>query len=85
MTFNTWLDTFVSEKGIDLNDMFEIETAENTHFIDYAQIVAWAKLAPASEQAEIKTQIVKIDFVNGDVLHFFRYLGELAILEYEKS
>lgn len=31
--------------------------------------------APAHEQAAIKTTLVKIDFRNGDILHFFRHLA----------
>jgi len=77
MTFNQWLDTFIEEKGIDLEQSFETEGPEwGTNVIPYGVIVERIKIAPPAEKAKIKDIIVKIDFKNGDILHFFRHLGK---------
>jgi len=81
MTFNTWLDTFISEKELDLDYTFEIEGDDwSMNYIPLQYIIDEIKNAPAVERDAIKKTIVKIDFVNGDVMHFFEHLaGALAI------
>ncbi len=74
--FDTWLDTFIAEKGIDLEDTFEVEGPSGPNTIPYGVIVEHMKIANAQEQAKIKDIIVKIDFKAGDVLDFFRHLGK---------
>lgn len=74
-SFNRWLDTFVEEKRIDLHRIFEVEGPSGFNIIPVGCIVDLMKSAPASEQAAIKSTLVKIDFVNGDVYHFFRHLA----------
>ena len=77
MNFNTWIDTFVEEKEINLEERFEVEgEVYGTNDFSYGVIVEHMKVAPASEQAQIKNVIVQIDFKNGDVKHFFRHLGQ---------
>ena len=74
--FCDWLDTFISEKGIDLEDSFEIDLENSFNIFTYGVIVEHIKIAPASEQRKIKDVIVQIDFKNGDVRHFFRHLAK---------
>ena len=73
--FNTWIDTFIKEKQIDLSTEFEYEGMECLNFIDLHSIINTIKNTTQSEQVKIKNTIVKIDFKNGDVLHFFKHLG----------
>ena len=74
--FNQWLDTFIQEKGINLDEQFEVEGAMGTNYMQYYNVVAEIKTAPKSEQDRIKDMIVAIDFANGDVKHFFRHLAQ---------
>ena len=74
--FNNWIDTLVEEKGIDLEECFEVEGPSGTNVIPYGVIVEHMKIAPTSEQRKIKDVLVMIDFKNGDILHFFRHLGQ---------
>ena len=78
-SFNTWLDTFIDEKGIDLDETFEISTDNLLHLFSYGFIVECIKNTTASEQKAIKNKIVYIDFKNGDVLPFFRHLAKAFI------
>lgn len=77
MTFNNWLDTFVQEKGINTEQVFEVEGPEwGTNFIPCAVVIEHIKIASPEEKHQIKTAIVKIDFVNGDVMDFFKHLAK---------
>ncbi len=75
MTFNKWLDTFIAEKGIDLEATFQFDNDNGFNIMPYGVVVEAIKTTTGIERASIKTMIVKIDFANGDVLDFFRFLG----------
>ncbi len=80
MTFNKWLDTLIEEKGIDLERTFEIDGPSGLNIMPLEMIVNAIKSTTGSEQAQIKNTLVRIDFVNGDICHFFNHLaGALAI------
>jgi hypothetical protein len=76
MTFSKWLDTFLSEKGIDLEKTLTVEGASGPNYMPVEIIVQAIKAASAAEQQQIKTMFVRIDFVNGDVLDFLKHLGK---------
>lgn len=77
MRFNTWLDTLVSEKGLDLEHTFEVEGPEwGTNWIPLAIVIEAIKGAPKREQDGIKNMLVRIDFVNGSVLDYFGHLAK---------
>jgi hypothetical protein len=76
MTFINWLDTFISEKGLDLEQTFEVEGPSGVNVMPYGVVVEGIKGTNATEQVAIKAVIVKIDFINGDVLDYFRHLGQ---------
>lgn len=67
--FAKWLDTLVEEKGLELDEAIE------THFgtVSLSFVVEHMKIASREEQQQIKTILVKIDFLNGDVMDFFRH------------
>lgn len=75
-TFASWLDTLISEKGIDLEDTFEFDLNGEFHVMPYGVVIEAMKAAPKHEQAGIKNMIVKIDFANGDVSDYLRHLGK---------
>ena len=76
MTFSKWLDTFIAEKGLDLEQAFEVEGASGPNHIPLACVVEAMKVAPKTEQAAIKTMVVRIDFANGKVMPFFEHLAK---------
>jgi len=76
MTFNKWIDTLVSEKGLDTEHVFEVEGKHwGLNSIPLGVVVEHMKIATSREQNQIKDVIVKIDFANGDVMHFFNHLA----------
>lgn len=84
MKFATWLDTFIDEKGLNTERVFEVDTDDfwQHHTIPFGVVVEAAKNATTHEQAQIKNTIVRIDFLNGDPMHFFAHLAKgLALAE----
>jgi len=76
MNFKTWINTFVEEKGLDMEKRFDVQAPDGTpHSVPVGCVVEAMISAGKDEQAQIKTTIVKIDFMNGDVLHFFNHLA----------
>jgi hypothetical protein len=76
MKFANWLDTFLKEKGVDLEQSFTVEGKSGPNYMAVANVVDAMKFAPAHEQEKIKTTFVKIDFANGDVMHFIKHLAQ---------
>ncbi len=77
MKFNTWLDTFIEEKGLDLDHIFEVEGEQyGTNYIPFEVLIETIKNAPKSEQNGIKDMLVRIDFRNGNVMDYFKHLSK---------
>ena len=83
--FNSWLDTFIEEKGIDLGQILELKTDKNTHYFEVGNIIENIKATIPKEQEEIKKMIIKIDFYNGDVVDYFKHLAQALAQNYEQQ
>ena len=76
-TFAKWLDTFVEEKQLDLEQTFAVEGPEwGTNWIPLGVVVEAMKQTATSEQKMIRDTIVHIDFRNGDPMPFFKHLAK---------
>ncbi|MEB3023430.1 MULTISPECIES: hypothetical protein [Mycolicibacter] len=76
----TWIDTFVEEKELDRDYLFEVPGPSGVNMIPLGAVVDTIKIAPAAEQAVIKRQLIALDFHNNDVPTYLRHLaGALAI------
>ncbi len=71
-----YLNDLISEKGLNKETIIELEGASGTNFIPLGVVVEHILIANSTEQAKIKKTLVKIDFHNGDVMHFFTYLAQ---------
>lgn len=78
--FNQWLDTLIEEKNINLDEQFQVEGKSGTNYMQYYNVVEAIKKTSPQEQAGIKNTLVKIDFANGDIRHFFRHLAQAIAL-----
>lgn len=74
--FATWFNTFNSEKGIDPEQVIEVEGPSGTNFIPLQCLFDIILSAPKHEQEGIKTMIVKIDFANADVVGYYKHLAK---------
>lgn len=74
--FRGWLETFLSEKEISVDYTFEYDIGSNFIIISVGAIVNQVCCLDAHTKGTVKQKIVEIDFVNGNVLDFFSFLGE---------
>ena len=83
MTFNNWIDTFLSEKGIDAEDRVSAQGDMGTNSIPVGCLVDMMKQAPAHEQRGIKAMLIKIDFIapgRKPVLDYFAHLAKAVAI-----
>jgi len=79
--FDKWLDTLIEEKGLDIEDTFEVNGSEwGWNFIPLGCVIEAIKSTHKVEQARIKDMLVKIDFVNGDIMDYFKHLAKAIAL-----
>lgn len=73
-----WLMRFLDEKGVDLEEVFEIESNGpfGNNFIPLGCVVEAILSAPANEQKGIKSMLVKLDFMNKNVVDYFKHLAK---------
>ena len=79
--FKNWIDTFIYEKDLPMEDTFTIDKNGTMNIMSYKTIYEHMLIANDKEQQQIKNMIVKIDFMNGNILNFFQYLGKLIAKE----
>jgi len=71
-----WLDTFISEKGLDIDQYFEIDGPSGVNMINYHHVLQIIKSAPIQEQRAIKMMMISLDFNNADIAKYFRHLAQ---------
>jgi hypothetical protein len=76
--FGRWLSTFLSEKGVDSDELLEVEGSSGANIMPVGVLVEIMNQAPRREQEGIKTMMVRIDFANGDVRRYLRHLASAA-------
>jgi len=76
LVWNKWLDTFVEEKGIDTGFAFEFEDKHGFHIVETATVIDYIKNLGPEWKEKIKDTFVKIDFMNGDPMHFMGYMAK---------
>lgn len=76
MKFGKWIDTFIEEKGIDTEFVFEVEgKSGEVNFIPVGCVIDYVKAFPPCHE-NFKNKVVGIDFVNGDVMDFFKHCAK---------
>lgn len=76
MTFEKWFQTFLEEKNLP-EEVWNLTAPDGTfHIIGTETVIDHIRIAPASEQAQIRDILIKIDFANRDVNHFFKHLAQ---------
>lgn len=81
MTFEKWLKTFIAEKNIDLELILEVEGPElGTNLIPVEVLIDAICSAPRVEREAIRKMMIRIDFMNGNILDYFRHLAKAIAL-----
>lgn len=77
MNFKTWLNTFVDEKQLDRDQVIAVQgPVYGTNYIPLNALLETILNAPKHEQKGIKDMLVRIDFVNGDSMDYFKHLAQ---------
>jgi hypothetical protein len=76
MSFDQWLDTFLTEKGINLEDSFEVDGPSGPNHMVYQNVVDAMKIAPEYEKGSIRSLMVQVDALNGDIRKLLRHLAQ---------
>lgn len=72
-----YLKTFFDEKDLDGEHVFEVKSSNGTtNWIPAQCVIDQILVASEKEQDQIAFVLRKIDFANGDVLHFLGFLAE---------
>lgn len=76
MGFNKWFETLLKEKGLDGYTLYEIEHEGQKHFIPNEIVYEEIKKLSLKEKEKVKSILVKIDFYNKSMTHFFEHLAK---------
>lgn len=74
--FSQWIDTLIEEKGIDTEQVLEVEGKSGANMIPVGSLVETIKGAPDHERRGIKSMLVRLDFHNADLIPYFRHLAQ---------
>lgn len=77
MKFNEWLETLINEKELDRNQTFEFTVNGQWNLMPLGVVEEFmTQTMSKSDQAKSKTILVKIDFANGNLMHYFEYVAK---------
>ena len=79
MDFKEWLSKFVEEKELDIEHEFYVEHKGNVHFIELSVVIMMCKKTSIEQQELIKKTLVKLDFYNANVMHYFEHLAKCYV------
>ena len=82
MNFKTYLTTLIEEKGQDTHNEINLEGHIG---LTWEMLIDFVSAPEMKDyQSDIKTTLVKIDFLNGDIFHYLHHLakGMVAALGY---
>jgi hypothetical protein len=82
METKKYLKTFFEEKEIPFQIFTITDKNNNVHFIDTNVVIENILSTSSTEQTQIATVLRKIDFKNGDVNHFLKYLAYGMVKQY---
>lgn len=70
-----YINNLIEEKGLDIQTTIDAQGPSGLNIIPLGVVVEHILIAPITEQNQIKKTLIKIDFYNGDVMHFFKHLA----------
>jgi hypothetical protein len=78
--FESWLDLFLDEKDLDLDEPFEMNGPSGVNYLSYGAVVEAIKMTSSHEQEGIRKMLCKIDCANGDVSAYLRRLAQALVV-----
>ena len=78
MANKSFFRRMAEEKGL-MNEEITVTFQGVTHFMTTENVIDLIEQAPKHEQDHIKKTFSQIDYLNGDLSHYIRFLGEAFI------
>jgi len=75
-TMKKYLEALFDEKGIDRESYIEFEDKNGFNIMPYQYVIEFICIQSFKIQNEIKNTLIRIDFVNGSIKDYFKYLAE---------
>lgn len=75
-SYKEYIEALFTEKGIDMDQILEIEGESGLNLIPVQIVYDHILNASHNHQPKIRETFVKIDFKNGDILHFVKHLAQ---------
>lgn len=77
---NSFYRRMIEEKGLE-EEIMTVKAEQELHLVEMGVLLDVIEGASVKEKAYIKDTMSKIDFLNGDIMHFMNHLAQLYILE----
>lgn len=77
--FRGWLETFLLEKGIGADHVFEYDLSNTFGMISVGAIVDQVCVLEPSMKEGIKLKMVQIDAANANIMDFLHFIGEYIV------
>jgi hypothetical protein len=76
-----YLRTLLNEKGISEEYVFTLDTDDfwGHHIVQMEVVIEFISNLDPKTQNQIKDTLVKIDFMNGDILHYLEFITRKMI------
>jgi hypothetical protein len=74
--FTKWLKIFLEEKNIPLDTDIVIRNNYGDNFLTLGVVVEFLSKLDNNSQEKIQNKLVMIDFNNGNVINFMRYIAQ---------
>ena len=75
----SYFENLIEEKNLN-GITLEVEGKNGLNIIPIEVLLDYILLAPIQEQRAIKDMLVKIDFLNGNVVNYFKHLAKAIAL-----
>lgn len=76
MNFNKWLGVFIEEKELPMGHAFEFENDDGYNLMPLEVVIEYLRNQSNDIKNKVKSKIVEIDFLNGDIMKFFEYIAQ---------
>ena len=70
----------IEEKGLE-DEIIEVDHNNTTHLIEMTVLIELMEKASPKEKKFIHDTLFRIDFLNGDIMHFLNHLAKSYVIE----
>ena len=76
-----YITTLLTEKGISMEHIFEIKSdgVFGNNYVPLEVLIEFIESLDRRLQDQIRLKLIRIDFNNGNVLHFLEYLTKMMV------